>query len=70
MDIRTYLKTSDISVATFAETLGLSPQAVHRYITGERTPRRDVIRKIVDASDGAITVADIYAAQDIEAGAR
>jgi transcriptional regulator with XRE-family HTH domain len=60
MDLRRYLDASDISVADFAETLGVTVQAVHRYCNGDRIPKRDVMDRILRATRGAVQPNDFF----------
>jgi transcriptional regulator with XRE-family HTH domain len=55
MNLRTFLEQTGISITDFAREIGVYPQAVHRYLRGERMPRPDVMRLILKATDGAVT---------------
>jgi len=67
MDLRRYLDARNIPVAVFAETLGVSVQAVHRYLSGERLPRPDVMMRIKQATHGAVRPNDFYSCRETEA---
>lgn len=58
MKLTDYLASQSISDADFANVIGVSRQAVHRYKTGERAPEWPVLAKIRDATDGAVTPDD------------
>lgn len=60
MDLRRYLDANDISVADFADMLGVTVQAVHRYINGDRIPRREVMDRIVRSTVGRVTPNDFF----------
>lgn len=49
-----------ISLAEFAGRLGVSRQAITRYCAGERMPDAEMVERIVKATDGAVTVADLH----------
>jgi transcriptional regulator with XRE-family HTH domain len=55
MNLRGYLTETRTSVAVFARLLGVHPQAVHRYLTGERMPRKRILKAIAALTDGAVT---------------
>jgi transcriptional regulator with XRE-family HTH domain len=46
--------------AAFADRLGVSVQAVHRYLNGERLPRPDVMVRIAEITGGAVKPNDFY----------
>lgn len=60
MTLREYLGRHDIAVAAFARTLGVSVQALYRYINLERMPRRAECQRIADATGGEVTANDFY----------
>ena len=67
MDLRRYLDARNIPIAVFAETLGVSVQAVHRYLNGERVPRPDVMIRIKQVTNGAVKPNDFYSCRETEA---
>lgn len=61
MQLSEYLKSRNISVADFALQIGARSRAtVHRYIKGDRLPRKATIQKIHAITGGAVTLADFY----------
>lgn len=58
MTITEFLAGGELTAATFAERIGVSRQALHRYTTGERRPEWGVIERIVIATNGAVTAND------------
>jgi len=60
MQLRQYLATRNIPIPAFAASIGVSVQAVHRYLSGERTPRRAVMERIQAATDGEVQPNDFY----------
>lgn len=60
MKIRFYLKSNKITQAEFAALVGTSAQAISCFCLGQRIPRPDVMRKIFDATNGAVTPNDFF----------
>jgi transcriptional regulator with XRE-family HTH domain len=60
MDLRSYLDVRDMSIAVFADLLGVSVQTVHRYVNRERLPRPDVMVRIAEVTGGAVKPNDFY----------
>ena len=60
MQLREYLKIKGITIPAFAEMIGVSVQAVHRYVEGKRIPQREVMKKIKAATDGSVGAEDFY----------
>lgn len=60
MKIRSYLKSNKITQAEFAALVGTSAQAISCFCLGQRIPRPDVMRKIFDATNGAVTPNDFF----------
>lgn len=61
MTLGEYLSKNAISTATFAASVGCTPEAVRLWAKGERVPRGDTIRRISDLTHGAVRPADWYA---------
>jgi glutamine synthetase len=66
MKIRNYLDETGLTLAEFAARVRVSGAAMSRYARGKRTPRPDVVRRIVAASGGRIQANDLF---DLAAGA-
>lgn len=60
MRLQTYLERNDLLIADFADRIGVSPQSVHRYLSGERVPRRDVMERILVATGGDVSANDFF----------
>jgi len=60
VQLRQYLTDRNIPIAAFADRIGVSVQAVHRYLTGERLPRRDVMERIRIETRGAVQPNDFF----------
>lgn len=58
MDLRTYLDTSGVDEAAFATRLEVTKEAVRLWLTGERTPRPKMLRRILEKTDGRVTAND------------
>lgn len=63
MKLDEYLAAEDVSIATFAGLIGVSVQAVHRYLSGERIPRPDLMERIEATTGGRVQANDLYAAR-------
>jgi transcriptional regulator with XRE-family HTH domain len=63
MRLRQYLTARKIPIAVFAARIGVSTQAVHRYVSGERLPRRDVMERIQAVTGGAVQPNDFFCCQ-------
>ena len=60
MDIKTYLSKAKKTVEQFAAEASISGQAVYKYQTGKRIPRKSIIQKITLITGGAVTANDFY----------
>lgn len=58
MILSDYLNQHDVSDRAFAERIGVSRQALHRYRTGQRTPKPPVMKRIREATGGAVAADD------------
>ena len=60
MRLKEYLKFNKISNKEFANTLGISPVSLSRYINGERIPEKDIFLKIFQKTNGFVSPNDFY----------
>jgi transcriptional regulator with XRE-family HTH domain len=60
MNIRAYLKKSGKTHAEFAKSLGVTRDAVSRWLAKDRYPRRTMVKKIERITNGDVTLQDIY----------
>jgi len=58
MKLMEYLSQEGLTTDAFAEKIGVSQGAVSRYATGQRFPVRAILRRIANATDGAVTAND------------
>lgn len=58
MQLVEYIKSSGATIPEFAESVGATPAAVYKWISGERRPRD--FRKIVSVTGGLVTANDFY----------
>jgi hypothetical protein len=63
MTIREYLKANKISPVAFAGMVGVTPQALYRYMAGDRQPRRWVVEQIILATHGKVQPSDLHVTQ-------
>ena len=61
MKLAEYLKDAGLSLSAFAARAGVSEAAISRYVGGKRTPRPEIVRRIVLASGGRVQPNDLYA---------
>ena len=60
MRLSQYLEANDLTLMEFAEKIGVSHQAVARYATGERIPRRNVMERIACVTKGLVQPNDFF----------
>lgn len=60
--LQAWLSERHMSHEAFADMIGTDRSAVTRYVNG-RMPRQHILRKIVEATDGAVTANDFVVAQ-------
>ena len=60
MILKEYLKLNKISNKEFANTIGISPVSLSRYINGERIPEKDIFLKIFKKTNGFVSPNDFY----------
>jgi len=56
MDLDTYLRENGIEGASFAARIGLTEASLSRIRRGQQNITRDTMRRIFEASDGAVTL--------------
>lgn len=61
MRLSAYLAKHHLSYREFAELVGVSDEAVRRYVSGERFPMLDVLHRIAKATRGQVTANDFVA---------
>ena len=59
MKIRTFLNRKKFTISDFAEYCDIPKQRMSSYIAERATPSVAYARKIIEASKGAITIADL-----------
>jgi len=60
MNLQTYLDTNAIAPAKFAGSINVTPTALGRYLSGDRIPRPDVLRRIVSETQGKVQPNDFF----------
>lgn len=66
MKLGTFIKSREMSHEAFGKLVGVTQATINRYVRGERFPSPEMIRKIHDATDGSVAVADWYEAEAAE----
>lgn len=59
--VRDFRKEEGMTLAIMAARVGISPASMFRIETGDQWPSPEIITRIVDLSDGKLTVADVIA---------
>ena len=60
MKLATYLEANAIRPAAFAELLGVDTSTVYRLKADGQIPTPELMRKIVEVTDGAVRPDDFY----------
>lgn len=69
MQLADYLRANGISDDDFGQQIGVSRQAVHRYKTFARAPKKPVMTKIKEVTAGAVTPNDFLQAVEQQGAA-
>lgn len=68
MKLHEYLSERGLTLEAFAKVIEVDVSTVSRYARGDRTPRPAIMRRIGEATGGAVRPQDFYAsASDGEA---
>jgi transcriptional regulator with XRE-family HTH domain len=60
VQLKDYLLLTGSTERAFAEAIGVSQQAVSRYVSGARIPRPNVVQRIQAVTKGAVCVSDFF----------
>jgi predicted transcriptional regulator len=60
--LKHYRTSVGIRISQLARAACTSRQSIHRIEKGEQTPSLDLVRRLVDATEGNVTAADFVAA--------
>lgn len=61
MQLSSYLSDNDISIPQFAQKIGAANRTiVWRYVNGIRRPSKEMLARIYDVTNGAVTPNDFY----------
>lgn len=60
MTLSDYLAEAQLGRRQFAKVIGVSPEAVRRYLNGERMPDREVMSRIALATGCKVTANDFF----------
>lgn len=64
MKLHDYLSKHKIAPAEFARLVGKSEWGVRKWMYGDRTPRYEVMQRIVKATGGLVGPADFFEGAD------
>jgi len=56
--LRSWLDSREVTVASFAQTAGVSSRAVHNWLAGDSRPRVDVAVKVEAETAGVVRCRD------------
>ena len=59
MNLPTYLENEQVTAAEFSRRLGVSPVAVHYWVTGARRPNAQHTLAIEELTEGRVTARDL-----------
>jgi transcriptional regulator with XRE-family HTH domain len=60
MKLDEHLASTAVSHSEFAAKIGVSKKAVDHWIAGRRLPRPEQMRRIIEATNGAVGPGDFY----------
>lgn len=60
MTLKDWLAEQDISVPQFAARINRTPEAVRRYVSGERIPDKETMPLIASETGHAVTANDFF----------
>lgn len=60
MNLADYLTQHDVKVPAFASRIGVSSQALHRYLDGDRRPKPHILERIHQVTGGAVQPNDFF----------
>jgi glutamine synthetase len=60
MKLSDYIRTNELTAAELARRLGVSRQNVSRWARGDVIPRPDEMKRIIEATAGAVTPNDFF----------
>lgn len=63
MNLAAYQKKHQLSVSGLAAQIGVTVQALHRYMHRGRVPKERVMRRIISVTSREVTADDFYLAQ-------
>lgn len=58
MNLKAHLSETGETVASFASRIGVDVKTLYRYLAGERFPTPENLKRIREATDGAVTADD------------
>lgn len=67
MKLSIWRRIHDLTLAELSKRIGVTEVSLSRYERGERIPAREIMPKIVKATDGAVQPNDFYS-EDKEQG--
>ena len=60
MKLKDFMKERSLTERQFSSILGISQQHLNFIIRGKSTPSIELIRRIIEATNGKVTIGDLY----------
>ena len=60
MTLKDWLDARNVKVPDFAGRIGRTPEAVRRYVAGERIPDKETMPLIFEHTDGEVSANDFF----------
>jgi transcriptional regulator with XRE-family HTH domain len=70
MTLQNWLHKQKLTVAQFAQSIGVQKVTVYRWLYGHRIPSPAMMRLVMEATDGAVTANDLLEVEHKEPGTR
>lgn len=65
MNLRAYLDLHDLTLERFGKLVGCNGSTVWRIAAGRHVPKANLLRRIVEATEGAVTLQDLVLLGDV-----
>jgi DNA-binding transcriptional regulator YdaS (Cro superfamily) len=65
MKLNEYIKVKGLCNRDMAKKLNVSDTSISLWLSGDRTPKRLIARRIVEATGGQVTYEDLYGAPEL-----
>ena len=59
MKLKDYIHTRNFTITEFAFLVGITPTALHNYLSKRRKPKLDIAQRIIEKTRGKVTLKDL-----------